>query len=324
MAVMTYLEAIADGLRQAMRADPSVILLGEDIGAYGGAFKLTKGFLEEFGPSRVIDTPISEAAIVGAAVGAALMGLRPVAEMQFADFISNAFNQIVNIAATSAYRAGGCVPLVVRAPCGAGTHGGPFHSQSVEAYFFHTPGLKIVMPSTPADAKGLMLAAIADPNPVLYLEHKALYRSQRGPVDEGLAPVPLGTAAVRRAGRHLTVLTYGMMVSRCLEAAERAASDGIEAEVIDLRTLLPLDFETIAGSVGRTSRALIVHEDRLRGGIGAEIAASLAEHLFTALDAPISRVGAPDTPVPYAPPLEAAYLPGPERIYQAIVRLARW
>ncbi len=324
MAVMTYLEAIADGLRQAMRADPSVILLGEDIGAYGGAFKLTKGFLEEFGPSRVIDTPISEAAIVGAAVGAALVGLRPVAEMQFADFISNAFNQIVNVAATSAYRAGGCVPLVVRGPCGAGTHGGPFHSQSVEAYFFHTPGLKIVMPSTPADAKGLLLAAIADPNPVLYLEHKALYRSQRGPVEEGLVPTPLGTAAVRRTGRSLTVLTYGMMVHRCLEAAERAASEGIEAEVIDLRTLLPLDLETIAGSVERTSRVLIVHEDRLRGGIGAEIAAYLGEHLFTALDAPISRLGAPDTPVPYAPPLEAAYLPSPERISQAMVRLARW
>jgi pyruvate/2-oxoglutarate/acetoin dehydrogenase E1 component len=324
VAVMTYLEAIADGLREAMRADPSVILLGEDVGAYGGAFKLTKGFLEEFGPSRVIDTPISEAAIVGAAVGAALVGLRPVAEMQFADFISNAFNQIVNVAATSAYRAGGCVPLVIRAPCGAGTHGGPFHSQSVEAYFFHTPGLKIVMPSTPADARGLMLAAIADPNPVLYLEHKALYRSQRGPVEEGLVPVPLGRAAVRRAGRHLTVLTYGMMVYRCLEAAARAASEGIEAEVIDLRTLLPLDLETIAGSAGRTSRVLIVHEDRLRGGIGAELAAHLGEHLFTSLDAPVSRVGAPDTPVPYAPPLEAAYLPSPERIYQAIVRLARW
>ncbi len=324
MAVMTYLEAIADGLREAMRADPSVILLGEDVGGYGGAFKLTKGFLEEFGPSRVIDTPISEAAIVGAAVGAALVGLRPVAEMQFADFISNAFNQIVNVAATSAYRAGGCVPLVIRAPCGAGTHGGPFHSQSVEAYFFHTPGLKIVMPSTPADARGLMLAAIADPNPVLYLEHKALYRSQRGPVEEGLVPVPLGRAAVRRAGRHLTVLTYGMMVYRCLEAAARAASEGIEAEVIDLRTLLPLDLETIAGSAGRTSRVLIVHEDRLRGGIGAELAAHLGEHLFTSLDAPVSRVGAPDTPVPYAPPLEAAYLPSPERIYQAIVRLARW
>ncbi len=324
MAVMTYLEAIADGLRQAMRADPSVILLGEDVGAYGGAFKLTKGFLEEFGPRRVIDTPISEAAIVGAAVGAALVGLRPVAEMQFADFISNAFNQIVNVAATSAYLAGGCVPLVIRAPCGAGTHGGPFHSQSVEAYFFHTPGIKIVLPATPADAKGLLLSAIADPNPVLYLEHKALYRSQRGPVDEGLTFVPLGKAAVRRPGRDVSVIAYGMMVHRCLEAAEAAAQEGVDAEVIDLRTLLPLDLETLAESVTRTSRVLIVHEDRLRGGVGAEIAAYIGEHLFESLDGPIGRVGAPDIPVPYAPPLEAAYLPSVERIRRAIVTRARW
>jgi pyruvate/2-oxoglutarate/acetoin dehydrogenase E1 component len=321
---MTYIEAIADGLREAMRADPSVILLGEDIGAYGGAFKVTKGFLEEFGASRVIDMPISEAGTVGAAVGAALLGLRPVVEMQFADFISNAFTQIVNVAATSAYRAGGCVPIVVRAPCGAGTHGGSFHSQSVEAYFFHTPGLKIVMPSTPADARGLLLAAVADPNPVLYLEHKALYRSQRGPVDEGVTPMPLGRAAIRRPGRDLTVVTYGMMVHRCLEAAERAAPEGIEAEVLDLRTLLPLDIETVAGSVERTNRVLVVHEDRLRGGLGAEIAAYLGEHVFTSLDAPVSRIGAPDVPVPYAPVLESAYLPDADRIYRAIVSLARW
>jgi 2-oxoisovalerate dehydrogenase E1 component beta subunit len=324
MAVMTYLEAIADGLRQAMRADPSVILLGEDVGVYGGAFKLTKGFLEEFGPRRVIDTPISEAGIVGAGIGAALVGLRPVAEMQFADFISNAFNQIINVAATSAYRAGGCVPLVIRAPCGAGTHGGPFHSQSVEAYFFHTPGLKIVFPATPADAKGLLLSAIADPNPILYLEHKALYRGQRGPVDEGLTFVPLGKADVRRPGRDVTLVTYGMMVHRSLEAAEGAAQEGVQAEVIDLRTLLPLDLDTLADSVGRTSRVLIVHEDRLRGGIGAEIAAHVGEHLFTLLDAPIGRVGAPDTPVPYAPSLETAYLPSVDRIRRAIVDLARW
>jgi len=324
VAMMTYLEAIADGMRQAMRADPSVILLGEDVGAYGGAFKLTKGFLEEFGSRRVIDTPISEAATVGAAVGAALVGLRPVAELQFADFISNAFNQIVNVAATSAYRAGGCVPLVIRAPCGAGTHGGPFHSQSVEAYFFHTPGIKIVFPATPADAKGLLLSAIADPNPVLYLEHKALYRSQHGPVDEGLTFAPLGKAAVRRPGRDVTVITYGMMVHRCLEAAEAAAQEDVDAEVIDLRTLLPLDLETLTESVTRTSRVLIVHEDRLRGGVGAEIAAYIGEHLFALLDGPICRIGAPDTPVPYAPPLEAAYLPSVERIRRAIVTRARW
>jgi len=321
---MTYIEAIADGLRAAMRADPSVIVLGEDVAVYGGAFKVTKGLLDEFGPRRVIDTPISEAAVVGAAVGAALVGLRPVAEMQFADFISNAFNQIVNVAATSAYRAGGCVPIVVRAPCGAGTHGGPFHSQSVEAYFFHTPGLKIVMPATPADARGLLLAAIADPNPVLYLEHKALYRAQKGPVDEGLTMVPLGSAAVRRPGRDVTVITYGMMVHRCLAAAEAAAAEGADAEVIDLRTLLPLDLDALTDSVQRTNRVLIVHEDRLRGGIGAEIAAFIAERLFTSLDAPVSRIGAPDTPVPYAPALESAYLPDTDRIREAMVRLARW
>ena len=321
---MTYIEAIADGLRAAMRADPAVIVLGEDVAVYGGAFKVTKGLLDEFGPRRVIDTPISEAAVVGAAVGAALVGLRPVAEMQFADFISNAFNQIVNVAATSAYRAGGCVPIVVRAPCGAGTHGGPFHSQSVEAYFFHTPGLKIVMPATPADARGLLLAAVADPNPVLYLEHKALYRSQKGPVDEGLTMVPLGSAAVRRSGRDVTVITYGMMVHRCLAAAEAAAAEGVDAEVIDVRTLLPLDLDALADSVQRTNRVLIVHEDRLRGGIGAEIAAFIAERLFTSLDAPISRIGAPDTPVPYAPALESAYLPDTDRIREAMVRLARW
>ena len=324
MAVMTYLQAIAAGLRQAMQSDPSVIVLGEDVGVYGGAFKVTKGLLDEFGPSRVVDTPISEAGIVGAAIGASLVGLRPVAEMQFADFIANAFNQIVNVAATSAYRGGGCVPIVIRAPCGAGTHGGPFHSQSIEAFFFHTPGLKIVMPATPADAKGLLLSSIADPNPVIYLEHKALYRSQQGEVEDGLTFVPLGKAAVRRSGTDLTVATYGMMVQRCLEAADAAAAQGVQAEVLDLRTLLPLDLETIAASVSRTSRALIVHEDRLRGGIGAEIAAFLSEHLFTSLDAPIARIGAPDIPVPYAPVLEGAYLPSVERIVEAMLRSARW
>jgi len=324
VAILSYLEAITDALRTAMRADSSVIVLGEDVGVYGGAFKVTQGLLEEFGPSRIIDTPISEAAIVGAAVGAALVGLRPVAEMQFADFISNAFNQIVNVAATSAYRAGGCVPIVIRAPCGAGLHAGPFHSQSVEAYFFHTPGLKIVLPATPEDARGLLLAAVADPNPVLYLEHKALYRSQRGEVPSGLVGTPIGQAVVRRPGRHLTVVTYGMMVHRCLEAAAGAAEQDVEAEVIDLRTLLPLDVETISASVRRTSRLLIVHEDRLRGGIGAEIAAHVAEHLFDVLDAPIRRLGAPDTPVPYAPPLEAAYLPSADRIRETMLELARW
>jgi pyruvate/2-oxoglutarate/acetoin dehydrogenase E1 component len=321
---MTYLQAIAAGLREAMQADPSVIVLGEDVGVYGGAFKVTKGLLDEFGPSRVVDTPISEAGIVGAAIGASLVGLRPVAEMQFADFIANAFNQIVNVAATSAYRGGGCVPIVIRAPCGAGTHGGPFHSQSIEACFFHTPGLKIVIPTTPSDAKGLLLSSIADPNPVIYLEHKALYRSQQDEVEDGLTFVPLGEAAVRRPGTDLTVVTYGMMVHRCLEAAEAAAVQGVQAEVLDLRTLLPLDLEAIAASVSRTSRVLIVHEDRLRGGIGAEIAAYLSEHLFTSLDAPVLRIGAPDIPVPYAPVLEGAYLPSVERIREAMLRVARW
>lgn len=323
MAVMTYIEAITEGLREAMRADPAVFLIGEDIGAYGGAFKATRGLIEEFGEWRVVDTPISEAAIVGSAIGAALLGMRPVAEMQFADFVSDAFNQIVNVAGTNAYRNAGCVPIVVRLPYGGNLHGGPFHSQSMEGYFFHAPGLKIVAPSTPADAKALLLGAIADPNPVLYLEHKYLYRSQRGEVPEGRHVERLGRAVVRRPGRHVTVLSYGMMVHRCLEAAERAAAEGVEAEVVDLRTLLPLDMETIGDSLRRTAKLVIVHEDRLRGGIGAEIAAHLAEHLFYELDAPILRIAPPNTPVPYAPTLEAAYLPGVERIAEAIVAQAR-
>lgn len=320
MPVLTYLEAIRQGLWEEMERDERVFLLGEDIGVYGGAFKVTEGFLERFGEERVIDTPISEAAIVGAAIGAALVGLRPVAEMQFIDFISIAFDQLTNFAAKCRYRWGAAVPLVVRGPCGGGVHGGPFHSQNVEAYFFHTPGLKIVEPATPYDAKGLIKAAIRDDDPVLYFEHKYLYRRIRGEVPEGDYIVPIGRADVKRPGRDVTILTYGWMLHKSLEAAEILAQEGIEAEVVDLRTLLPLDDETILSSVAKTGRAVIVHEDTRTGGIAGELAMRINERIFEYLEAPVVRVTAPDTPVPYSPPLEEFFLPQVEEIVQA----ARW
>ncbi len=320
MPVLTYLEAIRQGLWEEMERDERVFLLGEDIGVYGGAFKVTEGFLERFGEERVIDTPISEAAIVGAAIGAALVGLRPVAEMQFIDFISIAFDQLTNFAAKCRYRWGAAVPIVVRGPCGGGVHGGPFHSQNVEAYFFHTPGLKIVEPATPYDAKGLIKAAIRDDDPVLYFEHKYLYRRIRGEVPEGDYIVPIGRADVKRPGRDVTILTYGWMLHKSLEAAEILAQEGIEAEVVDLRTLLPLDDETILSSVAKTGRAVIVHEDTRTGGIAGELAMRINERIFEYLEAPVVRVTAPDTPVPYSPPLEEFFLPQVEEIVQA----ARW
>jgi len=320
MPVLTYLEAIRQGLWEEMERDERVFLLGEDIGVYGGAFKVTEGFLERFGEERVIDTPISEAAIVGAAIGAALVGLRPVAEMQFIDFISIAFDQLTNFAAKCRYRWGAAVPIVVRGPCGGGVHGGPFHSQNVEAYFFHTPGLKIVEPATPYDAKGLIKAAIRDEDPVLYFEHKYLYRRIRGEVPEGDYIVPIGKADVKRPGRDVTILTYGWMLHKSLEAAEVVASEGIEVEVVDLRTLLPLDDETILSSVAKTGRAVIVHEDTRTGGIAGEIAMRINERIFEYLEAPVVRVTAPDTPIPFSPPLEEFFLPQVEEIVQAI----RW
>lgn len=320
MPVLTYLEAIRQGLWEEMERDERVFLLGEDIGVYGGAFKVTEGFLERFGEERVIDTPISEAAIVGAAIGAALVGLRPVAEMQFIDFISIAFDQLTNFAAKCRYRWGAAVPIVVRGPCGGGVHGGPFHSQNVEAYFFHTPGLKIVEPATPYDAKGLIKAAIRDDDPVLYFEHKYLYRRIRGEVPEGDYIVPIGKADVKRPGRDVTILTYGWMLHKSLEAAEIVASEGIEVEVVDLRTLLPLDDETILSSVAKTGRAVIVHEDTRTGGIAGEIAMRINERIFEYLEAPVMRVTAPDTPIPFSPPLEEFFLPQVEEIVQAV----RW
>ena len=294
----TYVEAIREGIFEEMERDPRVFVLGEDIGVYGGAFKVTEGLLARFGEERVVDTPLSETAIVGAAVGAAMMGMRPVAEMQF-------------------YRWGQKVPLVVRGPSGGGVHGGPFHSQNPEAYFAHTPGLKIVQPATASDAKGLIKAAIRDEDPVLFFEHKYLYRRVRDVLPEGDHVVPIGKAAVRRAGRDLSILTYGAMVWTALDAAATLESEGIDAEVVDLRTLFPIDEETLLESVGKTSRAIVLHEATRTGGIGAEVAAVLAERCFDRLDAPVVRVTAPDTPVPFSPPLEERFLPDAEKLCRA-------
>ncbi len=316
----TYLEAIREGLWEEMERDPDVFLLGEDIGVYGGAFKVTAGFHERFGERRVVDTPISEAAIVGAAIGASFLGLRPVAEMQFADFISCAFDQIVNFAAKCRYRWGAPVPIVVRAPSGGGVHGGPFHSQNPEMWFVRTPGLKVVAPATAYDAKGLIKAAIRDNDPVIFFEHKALYRRVKEDLPAGDWTVPIGKARVARAGRDLSIVTYGAMLWTALEAAETLAGEGVSAEVVDLRTLLPLDRETVCASVKKTSKVLLLHEDTRTGGMAGELAATISESVFEHLDAPIVRVTAPDTPVPYSPPLEEAFLPNAEKV----VEKARW
>jgi 2-oxoisovalerate dehydrogenase E1 component beta subunit len=313
----TYLEAIREGIREEMERDERVFVLGEDIGVYGGPFQVTEGLLEAFGERRVIDTPLSETAIVGAAVGAAIMGMRPIAEMQFADFISCAFDVITNFAAKSRYRTGLGVPLVVRGPSGGGVHGGPFHSQNPEAYFAHSPGLKIVQPATAYDAKGLIKSAIRDDDPVLFFEHKFLYRRVKESLPDEELIVPIGKAVVRRPGRDLSIVTYGAMVWVALDAATALEAEGIDAEVVDLRTLLPLDEETIVSSVARTGKAIILHEATRTGGIGAEIAAVLSEKCFEYLDAPLVRVTAPDTPVPFAPALEEFFLPNAERVRRA-------
>ena len=318
----TYVEALHDALWEEMEADDRVFVLGEDVGVYGGAFKVTDGMIERFGPDRVIDTPISEDAIVGAAIGAAIAGLRPVAEMQFADFISCAFDQITNFAAKSRYRTGVGIPIVVRGPSGGGVHGGPFHSQNPEAYFTHTPGLKVVQPATAYDAKGLLKSAIRDEDPVIFFEHKFLYRRIREELPREEYTVPIGKARVARNGRDLSIVTYGAMVWEALDAAALLESEGIDCEVVDLRTLLPLDDETIFASVGRTGKALIVHEDTKTGGVGAEVSARITEHCFDSLDGPVLRVAAPDTPVPYAPPMEAFFLPNAEKIARAARALA--
>ncbi len=306
MAEMTYLEAISDGLRTEMRRDESVFCLGEDVGALGGAFKVTAGFAEEFGAERVLDMPLAENAIVGAATGAAIEGMRPVCEMQFADFIACGFDQLVNVAAKLHYRQGVAVPLVVRLPSGGGFSGGPFHSQNPEAWFLQAPGLKVVAPATAADAKGLLASAIRDPNPVCFLEHKGLYRHVRGEVPEGEHTVPIGVARMAREGGEMTVLAYGSAVLLALEAAEQLGED---IEVLDLRSLWPLDREAILASARKTGKVLIAHEGTQACGIGAEVAALIGAEAFEDLDAPIRRLTAPDVPIPFSPPLEQAVLP---------------
>jgi 2-oxoisovalerate dehydrogenase E1 component beta subunit len=317
VAQTTYLEAIRQALGEEMERDPSVFLMGEDIAEYGGAFKVTEGFLARFGPDRVIDTPIVESGMMGAAAGAALMGMRPVVEIQFIDFIANAFDQLVNFIAKSHWRWGEPMPLVVRGPGGGGVRAGPFHSQNPEGWLQHVPGLKIVQPATAYDAKGLLKAAIRDPDPVLYLEHKMLYRRIKDDLPDTDYEVPIGKALVRRSGRDVSLLTYGAMVHRCLEAAVQLAAQGIEAEVVDLRTLLPLDRRTVIESVQRTSKVVIVHEDTRTGGIGESLAAIIQEEAFESLDAPVRIVGALDTPVPYSPPLEEFFLPSEEQVERA-------
>jgi len=316
----TYLEAIREGLWEEMERDPDVFLIGEDIGVYGGAFKVTAGFLEKFGERRVVDTPISESAIVGASIGAGLMGLRPVAEMQFSDFISCGFDQIVNFAAKCRYRWNAPVPIVVRAPSGGGIHGGPFHSQNPEMWFVRTPGLKVVAPATAYDAKGLIKSAIRDNDPVLFFEHKGLYRRIKEDLPEEDYTVPLGKAKVVREGSGLSIITYGAMVWVALDAAERLAAEGISCEVLDLRTLAPLDRDAVCETVRKTSKVLLLHEDTQTGGLAGELAATLTERVWEFLDGPIVRVTAPDTPVPFSPTLEEAFLPNADKV----IAKARW
>ncbi|HXH27444.1 MAG TPA: alpha-ketoacid dehydrogenase subunit beta [Candidatus Polarisedimenticolia bacterium] len=325
MALTTYVEAIRQGIWEEMEADERVFILGEDVGVYGGAFKVTEGMLKRFGEWRVIDTPIAEAGIVGAAIGAALMGMRPIAEMQFIDFISCAFDQITNFAAKNRYRWGAGVPIVVRGPSGGGVHGGPFHSQNPEMYYVHTPGLKVVAPATAYDAKGLIKAAIRDDDPVIYLEHKYLYRRIKEELPKQDYVVPIGRAEVRREGRDLSIVTYGAMLYQALEAAEALARDpGIEIEVLDLRSLLPLDKDALLATARKTGKVLVVHEDTRTGGIAGEIAAIINEEVFEYLDGPVLRVTAPDTPVPYSPPLEEYFLPNKDKIIEAARRLAAY
>jgi pyruvate/2-oxoglutarate/acetoin dehydrogenase E1 component len=321
MPVITYLEAIRQALFDEMARDERVFVMGEDIGAYGGAFKVTEGLIDKFGEQRVIDAPISEQAIVGSAIGASYTGMRPVCEIQFIDFIACCFDMLTNFAATSRYRNGAGVPIVVRGPCGGGVGGGPFHSLNPEAFFLNTPGLKMVEPSTAYDAKGLLKAAIRDDDPVLYFEHKFLYRRIKDEVPDGDYIVPLGEAAIRRQGTDLTIVTFGAMVYTAIEAADGLAEEGVEAEVIDLRSLAPLDRETILESVAKTSRVLLLHEATLTGGIGGELAAIIGEHAFEYLDAPIMRVASRDAPVPYAPALEGAFLPTVTRVVDAAKKL---
>jgi 2-oxoisovalerate dehydrogenase E1 component beta subunit len=318
---MTYLQAISDAMRQEMRHDERVLVMGEDIGVFGGAFKVTDGFIDEFGPNRVMDTPLAESGIVGTAVGAAVVGMRPICEMQFADFISCGFDQLVNVAGKMYYRQGLPVNITVRLPSGGGFSGGPFHSQNPEAWFMHSPGMKVVAPSTAEDAKGLLISAIRDHNPVVYLEHKHLYRRVKGEVPDGLYETPL-TARIAREGSDLTVIAYGAMVHTALEATEDL--DGASVEVLDLRSLVPLDEEAILASVRKTSKVLIVDEANQTCAAGAQVAAVIAEKGFEDLDGPVRRVATPDVPIPFSPPLEQALLPSVDRVKEAARELLEY
>jgi len=327
MAVMTYIEAIRSTLQEEMRRDETIIVLGEDVGKKGGVFLATDGLFDEFGGERVLDTPLSESMIVGASIGAALNGLRPVPEIQFADFIMPAFNQIVSEAARMRYRSNGTFtcPMTIRAPYGGGVHGALYHSQSVEAFFAHVPGLKVVIPATPYDARGLLRSSIRDEDPVLFFEHKKMYRSVRGEVPDSDYTIPLGEARVVREGSQVSIIGYGLMVQYALEAAELLEGEDISAEVVDIRTLRPLDGETILESVRKTGKAVVVYEDNRFGGYGAEIAAIIAEEAFDHLDGPVMRVTGPDVPgVPYAHTLEEWFMPNPDRIADAVRRLAAY
>ncbi len=324
MAPVTYLEAIRQGLWEEMERDARVFVLGEDVGVYGGAFKVTEGFLQRFGTERVVDTPISEMAIASAAYGASLTGLRPVAEFQFMDFISSAHSQIVQILAKSNYRWGAPAPLVLRGPSGGGVSGGPYHSQNPEMLYVHTPGLKVICPATARDAKGLIKSAVRDNNPVLFFEHKYLYRRVKEELPEEEYTVPIGKARIHREGKHLSVITYAAMVFLAEEAAEILTKEGIELEILDLRTLLPLDTQAIADTVHKTNRVIVLHEDTKTGGIAGEIAAIINEEAFDSLDAPIVRITSIDTPVPFSPPLERAFLPKVEDVVREARRLVNY
>ncbi len=324
VAEMTYLQAISDALRTELRRDKRVFLIGEDVGVYGGAFKVSLGFQEEFGPWRVLDAPLAETAIVGSCTGAAIMGMRPVAEMQFADFISCAWDQLVTVAAKQRWRAGTPVPMVIRLPSGGGFSGGPFHSQNPESSFAHVPGLKCVCPATPEDAKGLLISAIEDPNPVLYFEHKHLYRRIKAEVPDGRYTTPIGKARVHREGDDVSVITWGAMVYTASEAADRLEQDGVSVEIVDLRSVLPWDKEAVLTSVRKTSKVLVLHEDTHTGGFGAEIAATIAEEAFEDLDTPVRRLAAPDTPVPFSPPLEKAFIPQVDDVAAGLRELAEY
>ena len=327
MALKSVIEAVREAIREEMQRDPSVFVMGEDVGIRGGVFLATQGLMEEFGEDRIIDTPLAEASIVGIALGAAFRGQRPIPEIQFSDFVWPSVNQLIGEAARTCYGTNGAlnVPMTVRIPYGGGIRGGLFHSQNIETHFFHTPGLKVVAPSTPYDAKGLLKSAVRDDNPVVFLEHKKTYRLVRGEVPDGEYTLPLGVADVKRPGRDLTIVSYGLTVHYCLEAAEQAAADGIDTEVVDLRTLSPLDTAMVLQSVKKTGKLLIVHEDNITGGVGAEIAALVADQAFDYLDGPVSRVCGPDVPtMPFAQTLEDAYMPGPESILAALRKLAAY